>query len=114
MRKTETRGTIRTQRKHGRHSVLLAAIVGMGAAVLMPQAAGATTFTWTALSGGNASGSWNAAGNWNSGAGPVASGSGNTADFSTLDITADSTIALDAPQTISNLIFGDTATATAG
>jgi autotransporter-associated beta strand protein len=49
--------------------------------------------------------------NWNLDA--VADGSGFTADFSTLDITADRIVSLTAPRTIGNLTFGDTATATA-
>jgi len=49
--------------------------------------------------------------NWNLDA--VADGSGFTADFSTLDITADRIVSLAAPRTIGNLTFGDTATATA-
>jgi autotransporter-associated beta strand protein len=44
----------------------------------------------------------------------VADGAGSTADFSTLDITAGSTVTLGAPRTIGNMIFADTGTATAG
>jgi fibronectin-binding autotransporter adhesin len=44
----------------------------------------------------------------------IADGSGNTADFSQVDITADTTVALNGTRTIGNLIFGDTVTATAG
>ncbi len=39
--------------------------------------------------------------------GIIASGSGNAADFSTLDITADRTVTLDSPRTIGTLRFGD-------
>jgi autotransporter-associated beta strand protein len=43
----------------------------------------------------------------------VASGSGSTVDFNTLDITADTTVNLDSPRTVGNMIFGDTDTGTA-
>jgi len=69
--------------------------------------------TWTLISSGNASGTWvdTTTANWSGGT--VASGSGFTADFSTLDITANSTITLGAARTIGNLTFGDTSTTTA-
>jgi autotransporter-associated beta strand protein len=59
------------------------------------------------------SGTWNvdADGLWSSGAnwmnGIVADGAGNTADFSTLNITADRTVTLDTSRTIGSLRFGD-------
>ena len=40
--------------------------------------------------------------------GGIPSGAGYTADFSTLNITADATVTLDGAQTIGNLLFGDT------
>ena len=40
--------------------------------------------------------------------GIVADGAGNTADFSTIDITADVSVSLNAPRTIGTIIFGDT------
>lgn len=98
-----------------RWSGVVVSVAGFVAALLVvaPRwAEGQTTFNWTTLSSGNASGSWNTAANWNSGAGPVASGADNTADFSTLDITADSTVTLDGNKTIGHLIFGDTNTGT--
>jgi autotransporter-associated beta strand protein len=73
----------------------------------------ADTFTWTQLSGGNASGSWGGDTNWNAGIGPVANGQDHTANFGTLDISANSTVMIDGSQTIGNLVFGDAATATA-
>jgi len=83
---------------------LLAAVT---AALLAAPAAQAATDTWNKLLSGNASGSWSTAANppWSTGALP---GSGDTADFSTLDITADSTVTLDGNQSINALIFGDT------
>ena len=54
---------------------------------------------------GNASGSWINATNWNGGI--IANGTDNTADFSTLDITSNSIVTLDAARTIGNLVFAD-------
>jgi len=62
---------------------------------------------WTST----ASGTWDTAANWL--VNTVATGSGVTADFSTLDITADTTVSLATARTIGTLIFGDTATGTA-
>jgi beta-galactosidase len=59
--------------------------------------------TWTA----DANGNWSDASNWFGS--NVADGSGNTADFSTINLTADRIVTLDAPHTISTLNFGDTA-----
>jgi phospholipase C len=66
-----------------------------------PEPARAASGTWTNLGGG----SWAASLNWNGGG--VASGSGNTADFSTLTLGAAPTVTLDGAQTIGNLLFGD-------
>ncbi len=68
----------------------------------------AATDTWTQLVSGNASGSWNTAANppWSTGALPTATA---TADFSQQTLTADSTVTLDASQSINALIFGNTA-----
>jgi autotransporter-associated beta strand protein len=52
----------------------------------------------------NGGGTWSVAGNWLSGSPP---GVGDVADFGQLDITADSIITLDAPQSVSGLVFGD-------
>ena len=38
----------------------------------------------------------------------IADGSGNSADFSTLDITANNTAHLDSPRTLGSIVFGDT------
>lgn len=62
---------------------------------------------WTNLVNGNASGSWTNAANWANGV--IAAGADNTADFSTLALTADSTVTLDGARTIGNLVFGNTA-----
>ena len=62
---------------------------------------------WNKLISGNASGSWNIAGSppWSNGALPATNA---TADFSTLDITANSTVTLDSNQGINTIIFGNT------
>lgn len=61
--------------------------------------------TWINPSGG----SWAADGNWAGGI--IPGGAGNTADFGTLNITADTTVTLDGARAIGNLVFGDTNTA---
>jgi len=68
-----------------------------------------TNGTWT-LDG---NGSWSDTDTVNWSGGTVADGSGFTADFSTIDITADRIVSLAASRSIGNLIFGDTTTATA-
>lgn len=60
--------------------------------------------TWTSTTSGN----WSDSGNWTNGI--VANGAGNTADFSTRDLTSDVTVHLDSARTIGRLVFGDTAT----
>jgi autotransporter-associated beta strand protein len=57
--------------------------------------------TWNA----DASGDWNDATEWSGGA--VANGAAYTADFSTVNITADRTVMLDQPRSIGTLKFGD-------
>jgi autotransporter-associated beta strand protein len=64
------------------------------------------------ISAGNGTWSTDASGNWSDtskwSGGNLADGAGFTADFSTLNITADRTVTLDSPRTIGTLIFGDT------
>ena len=50
---------------------------------------------------------WSTAGNWSNNV--VATNVGNTADFSQVAITADTTVNLDTNYTIGNLVFGNTA-----
>lgn len=77
--------------------------------VLAAPPGAAANGTWTNPAGG----SWTTNANWaGSPTGVIASGPGNTADFSTLNISADTTVNLDAPRAIGNLVFGDTATNT--
>jgi autotransporter-associated beta strand protein len=65
----------------------------------------ATDGTWINVASG---GLWSDPANWNNMI--VADGSGATADFSTLNIGAASTVIFDAPRTLGGLLFGDTAT----
>ena len=60
------------------------------------------TATWTNPAGGQ----WGTAGNWLGN--QVATGSGSTVDFNTLNMTADATVLLDSARTIGSLVFGDT------
>ncbi len=66
-----------------------------------------STAIWTNTAGGT----WSTAGNWLDNV--VGGGSGKTADFNTLNITADTTVDLDSALTIGNLVFGDTDTSSA-
>lgn len=72
--------------------------------VLLSPRAYSASYIWTNLVAGSASGGWDNTVNWSPNGLPV---SGDTADFSTLDITANSTISLNGNQTNANLIFGD-------
>jgi autotransporter-associated beta strand protein len=78
-----------------------AGVVGLFTTVV-PQTNSASG-TWNV----DADGLWSIPGNWLNGI--SASGAGNIADFSTLNITADRTVTLDTPQTIGTLRFGDPA-----
>jgi fibronectin-binding autotransporter adhesin len=67
----------------------------------------AASGTWINTASG---GAWSGIFNWSivKGVHEVATGTGGTADFSTLDITVDNTVHLDSARTIGNLKFGDT------
>ena len=69
-----------------------------------PLAGTAASGTWTNRSGG----SWTNAANWN--AATIASGSGSTANFTTVNLPADIAVTLDAARTIGNLNFDDQST----
>jgi len=71
----------------------------------------AATFSWTKLAAGNASGSWTNQANWSGGTLPTTTA--DAANFSSLDLTADSTITLDGNQAANSLSFSDVATASA-
>ncbi len=89
-------------------------LVAGALSLILISSAQAADGTWTQLSAGSATGNWidTTTSTWSGGI--VAGGSGFTADFSTLNITATSSVTLTAPRTIGNLIFGDTDTSTAG
>ncbi|MFT5241391.1 MAG: autotransporter-associated beta strand protein, partial [Kiritimatiellia bacterium] len=72
--------------------------------LVLPGRSIAQSGTWTT----NAAGSWTNTTNWS--AGTIADGSGQTADFSTIDITDDRTVSIDSFRTIGHLTFGDTDT----
>ena len=72
-------------------------------------AAYAADGTWNSTTSAN----WNVATNPPWAGGTVANGAGFTANFNTLDPTADVTVTLGVDRTIGNLTFGDTDTATA-
>jgi rhamnogalacturonan endolyase len=84
-----------------------------------PIAAGFTsgqTYTVSSIASGiwlrpTTNGLWSDTANWQGGL--VANGTNSTADFNTLNITANNTVHLDFPRTLGNLIFGDTTTTTA-
>ena len=67
----------------------------------------AATPTWINPAGGL----WSTAANWSNNI--VGGGANITADFSKLDLTSDAVVTLDTPVVIGNLIFADTAPATA-
>ena len=73
-------------------------------ALLVQSGHSQTTYVWTNLVAGVATGGWDNPLNWSPNGLPK---TGDTANFSTLDITAASTISLNGNQTNANLIFGD-------
>ncbi len=58
----------------------------------------------------NASGNWGTTGNWTNGA--VANGAGFNADFSQVNLAADTTVTLDSSRTVGSLTFGATSGST--
>ncbi len=72
-------------------------------------AVGPNDCIWTNLA---SSQNWGTGGNWLYG--DIADDNGETANFNTLNITDDTIVHLNSSYTISNLVFGDTATGTAG
>ena len=79
--------------------------VGLCAVTVAVPQARAAAGTWTQLT---TAGLWSNAANWAGGS--VADGSGATADFGTLNLTAANTVKMDGPHTLTALIFTDTAT----
>ena len=78
----------------------------LGSVLVITPAVSAATFNWTRLVSGNASGSWGTQAWWSGGTLPTTTN--DTANFTTLDITADSTVTLDGNRSIKALAFGDT------
>ncbi len=74
--------------------------------VVQPTGLTANILSATVWSGTAGNGLWDNGANWSGGSAP--SGSGVTANFSGVNITADTTINLNAPLTIGNIVFGDT------
>jgi fibronectin-binding autotransporter adhesin len=83
-------------------------ILTAASTLFLTHAAFAANGTWNTTSTPS---SWALNTNWTSNA--IADGTGFTADFNTLNITADTTVNLDGARTIGNLIFGDTDTSSA-
>lgn len=79
--------------------------LAMGLLALVNPLHAQTNGTWIT----NGPGNWSATVNWSGGA--VAGGVGATANFSTLDITADNTVTLDTPVTLGTLSVQDLTTA---
>jgi hypothetical protein len=74
------------------------------AALVGARSASAADGTWLGTSG-----NWGDPGTWSGGT--IADGTGATANFTGVDIAADQTITLAAPQTIGNITFTDATTA---
>jgi autotransporter-associated beta strand protein len=79
--------------------IFLAMGLALLASTLISRAASGTWIT-------DASGVWSAPANWLNGT--IAGGTDATADFSTINITADRTVTLDSAQSAGALLFGDT------
>ncbi|MEQ1747804.1 MAG: autotransporter-associated beta strand repeat-containing protein [Prosthecobacter sp.] len=78
-------------------------------AIVFPSLGFSADGTWNVTT---TPGLWSNSANWLGGT--IANGSGFTADFNTLDPSADIQLRLDSARTLTNLTFGDTNTATAG
>ena len=87
-----------------RTKVILGGVALLVTLTALQYASAATTYTWNAQSG-----TWSTTTNWLDSV-PYVSGADNTADFSKVSLTADSTVALDTAIIAGNLIFGDAGT----
>jgi autotransporter-associated beta strand protein len=94
--------------KHRTRSYLraLAALTLLAPSVYTVNAADGT---WTSTAAG---GLWGTPGNWLGGT--IADASGFSANFNTVDLSADTTVNLNSARTLTSLTFGDTITSTAG
>lgn len=97
-------GTGRSVRTSGQKKRVSAAVVLSAAAMagLAHSAHAQITATWTNPAGG----SWGTSTNWRNGVIPA--NDGDSADFSTLNLTSDATVTLDGNRTAGILLFGDT------
>jgi autotransporter-associated beta strand protein len=86
-------------------------ITATGLIVALLQPSSLVAETWSVLNSGNASGNWNLPANWNPTTVPNSSSA--AVDFSTQDITADSTVTLDMSAQVNSLSFGDADTSSA-
>src|SRR4051812_5005739 len=91
----------RSKSLHQAHACRVALLAAVGALGILADTAHAASGTWTNTNSGN----WSDTGNWFNGI--VASGSGFTADFNSIDLNGDVTAHLDTSRTITSLIFGD-------
>jgi fibronectin-binding autotransporter adhesin len=89
----------------GRSGVVYALALAMTSLVCRPALAVDGVWAPTGFTG-DGTGSWSDATKWSGGT--IASGAGSQANFSTLNITVDSTVSLNSPRTIGRLLFGDT------
>jgi fibronectin-binding autotransporter adhesin len=80
----------------------------VAAVVALPMAAQAASGTWTDVNPND----WSNANTASWLGGVIADGSGNTADFSTINLPADISVNVVDPRTIGNMTFGDTEIAT--
>jgi fibronectin-binding autotransporter adhesin len=85
-----------------------AARAAAAAVMTMAPAAHAADGTWTNPATG---GLWSTTGNWAGGI--IADGVDSTADFGTIDITAETTVQLDSTRMLGRLVFGDADSGTA-
>jgi hypothetical protein len=83
------------------------ALIAMAVIVFTQSApdASAANYTWTQTAGGSQN--WTTGGNWQGGSAPSPA-SGDTVDFSTVDILANTTVTLGANRTATTWKFGDT------
>ena len=89
-----------------RQPIVFVAVIAVVAACLFPSPANSANGTWTQLNSGL---NWSDPLNWSGGT--IANGAGFIADFSTLNITAPTTVILDSARTIGQLRFQDATTA---
>ena len=76
----------------------------LGLVLWLASALDVTASTWTNLVSGDASGSWGKAANWSGG---IPNATDASADFTTLNITVNSTLTNDAVRTVGWLLFDD-------